>query len=385
MWLRPALVVIASLFPALAHAQSAAERANALNNEGKAIFAQGASASPDEARRLYEQALVMFNQAVRLSPEGRFYFNVCYTLNFLERYEEAIRACEQVEPSGADEKLIEKSRQALASLRQKRAAQGDGAAGDTGVGTGGTGGGGDPAGGGGDPAGGGGDPAGGGGNPAGGGGNPAGGDAVASDPFIQQAAPESPEDSFKWAIAGELGVLGNGSIGERDGVETFAKTGASVRITGSFMLLEQARMGVAAYLGIGALGPAKDSPFDDRLNLVDLGGALFKSFRVARHFYFTPLAGVHLSIQQPEIASEAFVAPGGRLEGQAAYVFGASGGHAITLALGLNIYGPASGSAGGFEPRDFNLDRASAAASFGVGYQHRFATPFGSTPLITLE
>ena len=98
--LRDLAFAVVLLAPAAASAQSAAERASALNDEGKKLIVDQQS---------YEAAHAKFVEAARLSPEGRFFFNDCYALNSLERYEEAIRACEQVEGAGADEKLIEKT------------------------------------------------------------------------------------------------------------------------------------------------------------------------------------------------------------------------------------------------------------------------------------
>src|SRR5690606_7861707 len=136
------------------------------------------------------------------------------------------------------------------------------------------------------------------------------------------------------------------------------------------------------YVAFSGLKPGADNVFDERLTVADLGGAIFKSFRLTRQLHATPLAGAHLSIQQLETGTEGFVALGARLEGSLSYVFGLSMEHALGVTLGANIYGPATGSTDGLEPADFNLDQASGALTLGVGYQYRFATPFGSTPLI---
>jgi hypothetical protein len=378
--LSPRLVaaVFALALPATAVAQGAASRADALNDEGKQLFAD----------KRYEEAHRKFSEAARLSPEGRFFFNICFTLNFLERYAEAIAACEQVEPNGADDKLIDKTQKALASLRQKQAAQGGG--GEPGGGGGGADGGGEPTG----PS----DPGAGGGDPAGGGGTggptdpdsrwvgpaPAGGVPPSDDPFVQTGA-GNPDDAYKWSIGGELGALSNASVGKRNGIENYAASGFSLRLFANFLISDAARFGFQGYLGFSDLGPGDDNFFDQRLNIVDLGGALFKSFRLANHLYLTPLAGLHISVQQPETVDEGFVAVGLRLEGALGYVFGGNSEHALSAAVGLNGYGPASGSAGGFDPADFALDRASATFTVGVNYQYRFSTPFGTVPLISLE
>jgi tetratricopeptide (TPR) repeat protein len=89
--------------------------AERLNDEGQRYF-KGED---------FEAAYRKFREAAALSPDGRFFFNMCHSLNFLGRHDEAIRACERVEPAGADAELVAKARQALRSLRDKAAA-GDG-------------------------------------------------------------------------------------------------------------------------------------------------------------------------------------------------------------------------------------------------------------------
>src|SRR6188508_902957 len=118
------LSVVAAASPALAQ-KSPKQEADELNSQGKQYFAE----------KRYEEAYGMFRQAATLSPEARFFFNMCYALNFLERYQDAIQACEQVPAAdGADPEIKEKTQRALASLREKQAAQqsaaGGGGAGD---------------------------------------------------------------------------------------------------------------------------------------------------------------------------------------------------------------------------------------------------------------
>jgi hypothetical protein len=353
-----ALIVVTLLPPLPANAQRGADRANALNDEGKALFAE----------KRYAEAHAKFNEAISLSPEGRFYFNACYTLNFLERYQEAIAACEAVEPNGADAKLIDKANKALESLRQKAAAQGGGGPGgpptdpdqpgDPGPGA-------PPPGGPGEP-------------------QPGGVGGPASDPFVATKGGNA-DDEFKWSLGGELGGLANGSIGKDGDVELFAASGVSVRLFANFLLSERARFGFQGYFGFAKLGPGTDNPNDDQLNVVDFGGALWKAFRLTQHLYVTPLAGVHISLKQLDNTSRGFLSLGGRLEGALTYVLGERSQHGIGAVVGLNAYGPASGEVDGIEASDLFFDKASAAVSVGVSYQFRFSTPFGSTPLITLE
>ncbi|MBL4636436.1 MAG: hypothetical protein JKY56_21425 [Kofleriaceae bacterium] len=106
------VVAIASLSaPALAQAQNA--EAERLNTAGKEHFKE----------RRYLDAYKNFKQATAVSPEGRFFFNLCFSLNYLERFQEAIEACEQVEPNGADAKLRDKTNAVLKALRAQVPAQ----------------------------------------------------------------------------------------------------------------------------------------------------------------------------------------------------------------------------------------------------------------------
>ena len=363
----PCAVFIAAASPALAQ-KTPAQEANDLNERGKQLFAE----------KRYEEAYNVFRDAATLSPEARFFFNMCYALNFLERYEDAISACEQVEAaSGADAALREKTQRALVSLREKLAAQ-RAAAGDPG---GGDPGGGDP--GGGEPGGGepgGGDPGGGPGGPAGGGAPPAAG----PDPFLQgEAAP--PPGSYQWSVGAELGVLA-GLQSENDlGDLPYAAAGVNLRLFANFILGEAQRFGVQGYLGFGSLAPSDETTEDQPLVLADVGGAAFMHFRLGGPIEITPLAGLHLAVQQPQELSQAFIGLGARAEVALAYVFGPQSEHALSVAPGLSLYFPSGGEIDGFQPEDYGFDKTRGAVTVNVGYSYRFSTPFGATPLITLE
>jgi tetratricopeptide (TPR) repeat protein len=355
---------LASLFllasPALA--QSPAQQADALNNQGKQFFAE----------KRYEEAYAKFKDAATLSPEGRFFFNMCYALNFLERYEDAIQACEQVEAAGGDAELKEKTQRALASLREKQAAQQPAGGGQP-----------DPDGGGGQP-----DPNAGGGqpDPNAGGGEPAGG----PDPFVQGQS-SAPIDSYKWSVGAELGMLGNlGASEDPFGNELYGPSGVNLRLFANFIVNDAARLGLQGYLGVGSLPPSDDNLYDEALGMFDFGGALYLHRPLAGRIYWTPLAGVHLAVRQPQELSQGFIGLGARAEVAFSYVFGAGGEHAISLTPGLNIHFPSTGEqetdfGETFDAEEYGFDQTRALFALNVGYTYRFSTPFGSTPLITLE
>ena len=359
-----AVALASSLLAAApAAAQAPAAQADKLNDEGKRLF----------AAKDYEAAHAKFREARTLSPEGRFFFNECYALNFLERYEEAIEACEQVEAAGADAALVQKTRKALASLREKassaraRPAAAVGTADQPG----------EPRdqvpperdvrGPGGPPP------------------PPPGG----PDPFVSGQAP--PPSSYKWAVGGTFGVVGNLNVGREvdntDGLdqEVYGPGGADMRLFANFIVSEPARLGVQASLAFGAIAPGVDNRTDDNLVLADVGGALFLHLPLGRRVFITPLVGPQLSVQQPEQLSQGYIAFGARTELGLSFVFGRSSEHAISVTPALNVYFPATGEVEDLDPGEFGLDETRSTFGVAAGYTYRFSTPFGAVPLITLE
>ena len=80
-----------------------------------------------------------------------------------------------------------------------------------------------------------------------------------------------------------------------------------------------------------------------------------------------------------------FASLGIRLEGAVSYSLGKKFEHVINVTPGLSFYMPSVGSYEDMDPVDFGLDKGSSAFYFGLGYTHRFDTPFGQAPFITLE
>ncbi len=365
-----AALCLAAASPALAQ-PSPKQQADELNNQGKQFFAE----------KRYDEAYGKFREAATLSPEARFFFNMCYALNFLERYQDAIQACEQVPAAdGADASLKEKTDRALASLREKQAAQqqAQGGGASEGGGTPVNSGGGTPVNSGGGATSG--PPPAGGAQPASGGG---------PDPFVSQSA--APVDSYKWSIGGELGVLGNlGAAKDEFGNDLYGPSGFNLRGYVNFIVSESARLGLQAYFDIGALPPSDDNFDDESLGLFDLGGAIFLHRPLVGHLYWTPLVGLSLAVRQPQELSQGFISLGSRAEVGFSYVFGSGGEHAFSVTPGFDIYFPSSGEQetdfGDPRPASYyGFDETRSLFALNVGYTYRFSTPFGSTPLITLE
>lgn len=368
------LAVLLASSSALAQ-KSPKQQADDLNTQGKQYFAE----------KRYEEAYGMFRQAATLSPEARFFFNMCYALNFLERYQDAIQACEQVPAAeGADAGLKDKTDRALASLREKQAAQqpaGDGGGATTVA---------DPNGGGGGTTGGGTTTAGPATGPASTGGGGGAAATVEGDPFV--ATESAPVDSYQWSVGGDLGFLGNVNAGEDEfGNPLYDSGGVNLRLFANFIIHEGTRLGVQGYLGIGALPPNKDYNTDEEsLGMLDLGGAIFTHRPLVGHIYWTPLVGLSLAVRQPQELTQGFISLGSRAEVGLSYVFGPGGEHAFSVTPGFNVYFPTSGEqeTDFGDPRDasyYGFDETRALFALNFGYTYRFSTPFGSTPLITLE
>jgi hypothetical protein len=351
-----ALLLCLGAAPALAQ-QTPAQRAEQLNNEGKEFF----------RTENYAAAADKFRQAAVLSPEGRFYFNLCYTLDKTGQLRDALMACQAVEPNGASIPLQEKADELMEAIRGKLSAQGQDPD--------------QPPPGGGDP-----DqpPPGGGGTgdpdqppPGGGGFQGGGGPPPPGGPVIEQPAPAP--DEYVWSVGGEFGGLSN-NLGY-DGA--FADSGVQLKLFLNFLLSQSQRVGLQGYMNFTQIN--KD--FEGTgLEVFDLGGALFKHFPLGGgNFAFTPYGGVHLALMRPAAFTEeaTAVAIGLRADLQLAWLLGRYREHQISASLGLNAYSGAS--SGNFNPGQYGIDEAGSTLALTFGYTYRFSTPFGQSPVFTLE
>ena len=358
------IFTLALLVPLTATAQtSAAERAAQLNEEGKKLWTE-----QDDL----PGAVKKFRQATVLSPEGRYYFNLCYALHQLGRYRDALTACEAVEPNTSDAGLVEKTNVVLDDLRQRLPPETapppdtypdpDDAQ--------------DPATG--DPQ----DP-----NDyqdpdyqdpdyqdgdQGYGSEPPPGPL----PGLQEAA--GPTDDYAWSLGGELGFVANG-LGDDD---RYGGAGGILKLQASFMWLSEQRIGVQPYLHISQIGSAADTATmsGEALQIIDIGGAIFKHFSY-RNMYLTPLVGAHVSGLQAELGFEPVVKVGLRAEVGVAWLLGESRNHVISVTPTLNVYSATTG----VEAIDSSLVDGGVTLALTAGYTLRFTTPFSRTTLITLE
>lgn len=86
-----------------------------------------AEASNDEGKRLFRAAdipaaKVQFEAALQVSPDPRFYFNLCLANEALSDFDGAVKACNSVLSSKPQARLAEKANQRLVIIAEKRGA-----------------------------------------------------------------------------------------------------------------------------------------------------------------------------------------------------------------------------------------------------------------------
>ncbi len=327
----------------IAHAQTS--QADALSEDGKDLAAEGK----------YFAAYKKFQEAIEIEPKGKYFYNACFMLNLLERYRDAIAACEQVSSHEATPRVVEKTNTLLAGLRQHVSSSDERAT--------------DP-----DPT------------------TSTHPTDTNNNSVTVGRPPPGPvklnasriSNSYRWSLGGEIGLFGNLGVGIQDGDEQFESGGLSLRVLANFLLSEQRRLGIQGHLGGTTLGPGNDSQADDSLSIVELGGGVYMHFPITNQIVFTPLLGLDIAFYSLN-ESNALLGLGLRGEASLAFLFGPGGKHALTITPSLTLYSPASGGNDTFTPEQLNLDKSSASLGLTFGYTMRFTTPFISTPLITLE
>lgn len=385
----------ASALATSAYAQSQAEIASKLNEEGKTLM----------FANKFGEASAKFRAAVARVPEPGYFINLCTSLFHEGKFGEALTACNAVGNSSPSAAQREKADKLITRVKDEAKAQGI-------------------------PA-----------EALGGGKSPddPGIDCAAnpSDPSCEQAPPPdlceqdpqdpscatdpngaappppqyavgrppsggglfqstTPDNKYTWTLGVEL-FGGGGPIGRADYYGTAA---AGLRIKGDYLLNPASRFGAQAYLQITHFGPGEMDLVDvDTLDIFDLGVALYKHLcpRGAQRLCLTPLAGVQLAMMSPAGENDGagsqvfnYAALGGRLELGAQFAFGTRMEHVLGVMVGVNVYsrvlsGPEDTFDGGFTIAEAGLDKGGAAAYIGFGYTHRFRTPLGSAPFITLE
>jgi hypothetical protein len=383
-------VLCTAVMAAPAFAQTQAEIANRLNDEGK----------QELIAKNWPQASAKFREAVARVPEAKYFMNLCVSLSMEGKLGEALTACDAVEKNSPTPEQREKAQKMAAKITDEAKAQGLNV------------------------------------EPTGGGSatincaeNPQAQGCAAPPPTCQTnpGLPEcnqqvvvqqpqrpmvvgrplngtglftstTPDNKYVWTIGFDV-FGGGGQIGQKD---AFGTAAAGVRFKGDFMLDPAARIGGQGYVQYASFaeGEEQQGLGVPTLDVLDVGVAIYKHLcppGTAR-LCITPLLGAHVSFMSPQFDEDEdgtklfnYAAAGGRAEVGLEYAFGSRYEHVLSVSVGANLYsatlaGPSRDNIDGFlTAEEVGLDKAGAVGYLGVGYTHRFNTPLGSSPFITLE
>lgn len=366
-------VLASSLLGGVALAESQAEIANRLNEEGKQLmFAEK-----------YAEASAKFQDAHGRVPEPKYFFNHCTSLYQEGKFGEALTACNAADKN-ADDKLKAKIAKLVEKIHETAKEQGIAL---------------QPVGGGGgpgdtppvdpnnpnttpDPN-----------NPGTGTPPPTQPYAVGRPPSVGLYASAPPENKYTWSLGVDL-YGGGGRMGREN---MFGSSTGGIRVKGDYLLNPQSRIGTQAYFQLTHFGEGDEMLLSPAatLDVFDLGIAGYKHLCGARsRLCLTPLIGAQLALMSPANEMDAstgeqvfnYASLGARLEMGVQYMLGSRYEHVLGLAVGINAYTAAfSEPADGLTKRDWGLDKGGGAAYVGFGYTYRFNTPFGSSPFVTLE
>lgn len=369
-------MLAATLFGAQARAESQAEIAARLNEEGKELM----------FANKFAEASAKFQDAHSRVPEPKYFFNHCTCLAQEGKFGEALTACNAADKN-ADDKLKAKIAKLVERIHVEAKKQGVQL------------------------------------EPVGGGGGP--GDTPPVDPNNPNATPPvdpnnpnatppaappqnyavgrppamglftqaAPENKYTWSLGVEF-YGGGGRIGQAG---YFGTSAGGLRVKGDYMLNPRQRIGAQAYFQLTQFGEGDDMVTTGAytLGVFDLGIAGYKHLCGPRsRACITPLIGAQLALMSPANQTDVatgdtvfnYAALGARLEVGLSYALGSRYEHVIGAMLGLNAYTAAfSEPSDGLTAMDWGLDKGGAAMYLGVGYTYRFNTPFGQAPFVTLE
>jgi len=390
---RLASLAIAVAMTGTAYAQSQAEIADRLNEEGKTLM-RGSQ---------YAEASKKFQEAVARVPEAKYFFNLCVSRTSEGLLDDAITACRAVDVNNPPADLKAKTDKMVEKINDIAKSQGIPPPKGTGGGCQGT----DckpdkpidpnqpkdpqhpvdpnqPK----DPQ------------------HPENPPRVAevSRPQVHYAPPDqslvmasTPDNRYTWTFGLDL-FGGGGQVGQPD---FYGSAAGGIRIKGDYLMDARRRLGAQLYFQYSHLGQgSNDSSFADTLDIFDIGLAGYKHACLGStpRLCITPLLGVHLSLMSPAnemdgTGSQVFnyAGVGARGELSFAYAFGLRFEHVLSLMVGANAYsavlsGPSAGDgSGSLTAAEAGLDRGGVIAYLGLGYTYRFNTPLGGKAFVTLE
>jgi hypothetical protein len=377
-------VVLAALtFGSLvAVAETQAELAAKLNEDGKELMYASK----------FAESSAKFREAVARVPEAKYFFNLCTSLFQEGKFSEAITACNAVEKNNATPELTGKATKLVGRIESEAKSQGLTV------------------------------------TAAGGGGLPdcqtnPGAPGCAPPPDICQTNPGAPEcqpvappqqqqvvgrppsgtgvfagtkagdNKYIWTVGGNF-FGGGGTIGREN---IYGNTAVGFELHGNYLFNAQQRIGSQVYLQYAQFSKNTDNTGGDiGLTSVDLGIGLYKHLCPpgTERLCLTPMIGAQLALYSPEFdqfdgeAQFNYAAAGVRVELGLEYAFGARMEHVLSVKIGANGYSAVfsdPGIDGGLTAEMAGLDVSGGYGYFGIGYTHRFSTPLGSSPFVTLE
>jgi hypothetical protein len=383
---RLAIVLASLLAPVAAHAQSQAELAEKLNDEGKQLMYESK----------YPEASYKFQQAVARVAEPKYFFNLCVSQTNEGKLNEAYANCISAKGNASAE-LTAKADKMIAKIQDTAKAQNvelqepGGAAGR--------------------------DPATNNNNPPPPNGNnppPPNDGHTPPNPRVGTAEPpptagsvryaryqppaenlavgRGPDNNYTWTLGVDL-TGGGGQIGQKN---AYGSAAVGFRVKADVLFDPVHRLGAEGYLQYNHLGQGSNqTALVNTLDVVDIGGALYKHFCLGGRLCVTPLLGLHLALMSPAGEQDAegsqlfnYAAVGGRGEVALSYAFGPRFEHVFSIAAGVNVYSKVLSGPADSDPMSIaavGLDQAGAIGYLGIGYTYRFNTPLGVAPFITLE
>ncbi len=381
------LGVALSLLAAPALAQSPAKQADTLNEQGKAL----------SRAKKYDQASDKFRQAIVLSPEGRFYLNLCMSLYQAGKIGEANTACRAVKDHGATGQQVGQAQTIIDKFiaPQMREAGLDPETGnpingnpDNGNPINGNPDNGNPNGNpdNGNPNG---NPDNGNpnGNPDNGNpnGNPSGNPnsgnnlTVAPPPSLFDQMANKPAHEYTWSLGAQLLGMST-SIGRK---EDWNNGTGGLRIVSDYALSRNRQFGAQGHLTFFGVTGNEDIGNMESITAFDLGASVYKELCKGRACV-KPLIGAQVGLYSVDQDNQ-FAVLGVRGELGLEYALGARYENVLTVALGFDGFLPAQESDNGADPATFGLDRASSNVYLGLGFTRRFNSPLGSSPMFSMQ
>lgn len=320
---RLAAILVLLTLATVARAQTAPDpRAEALNEEGKALYLE---------RQDYAGAVSRFRAAIAIRPDARYSYNLCTALEKVGDLQAALAACDEVAAQNPRPDLADKASRRGAEIRSLMPTPPPNPPPPN------------P-------------------NP-----NPNG----ASDLY----PPPPPSHPYGWSLGIDLGAARNLSIGAKD---LFNQSGGALRLHAEIVVAPKLQLGLEPYIDIKGFTRPAVMTNDHALSIVNLGVALTWHGRLWESLYFVPSFGVGfsaLSVGQPD-TNDVYATIGLRADAGLEWVF-SGGQHVIALVpFGFAFYPAPIGQIGGrnqFDPSNFGLDKGGFTWTFFLGYRFRFS------------